>query len=142
MSRRLWPILPNRTARQTRAAPRPSLLLSPRAWLCLVGLAVSWPMRAVHAQDEPDPVAAKQLFEQGVAAAANKDWEVAAGLFDESLRRAEHPATRFNLLLANDELGRSLEVVRHAWAFLDLPETESRPEARVQVRDLLERATR
>jgi hypothetical protein len=105
-------------------------------------LCASWPSQATHAQDETERVAAKQLFEQGVVAAANKDWAVATGLFEESLRHAEHPATRFNLVLANDELQRSLEVVRHAWAFLDLAETESRPEARVQVRELVERATR
>jgi hypothetical protein len=89
-----------------------------------------------------DSAVAKQLFERGVAAAAKRDWELATGLFEESLRHAEHRATRFNLVVANDELGRSLEVVRHAWAFLDLPGTESRPEARAQVRELMEQATR
>lgn len=85
---------------------------------------------------------ARRLFEEGVNAGASKDWELAVQRFEASLQEAEHPAARFNLVLAYAELRRNLDVVRHAWVFLDLPETESRPEARVQVRELLEKATR
>ncbi len=139
MSPGLWRIPSNRPARRvhfdSRSSRCPSLLV-------LVVLVACWPLRPAQADDAAEREVARRLFAEGVAAAASQHWEVAADIFEESLRHAEHPATRFNLVLTSAELHRPLDVLRNAAVFLDLPETDSRPETRLRVRELMTEATR
>jgi hypothetical protein len=82
---------------------------------------------------QADDVVAKQLFDQGVAASAERRWQDAAVLFGESLRERDRPSYW--------ELKEPLEVVRHALAFLSGPERQSQRAARVRAAQLLEQAS-
>lgn len=83
----------------------------------------------------------REAFEAGVAATSRSAWREAATAFEASLRDADRPATRFNLVLVYAELHEALEVAKHALVFLRLPEEPSRSGAREKVVDALKTAT-
>lgn len=87
-----------------------------------------------------DDAQAKQLFEQGVAASEAGEWDEAARAFEASLVASDKPATRFNLMLAQRERKRPLEVARHALVLLSLPAAAHREEGRAKAAALLAEA--
>jgi hypothetical protein len=93
------------------------------------------------AQDSPD-AEARRLFEEGLALSETNQWAEAADRFERSLSLADRPAARFNLVNAYVELGRPLDVARHAVAFLSLPAEPHRAEARASVEASLGEAAR
>jgi hypothetical protein len=93
------------------------------------------------AQETPD-LAARQLFDEGVALAESARWAEAADRFERSLALADRPGTRFNLLQAYGELDRPLERARHALSFLGLPDEPHRAEARAAAQAALDEAAR
>lgn len=94
-------------------------------------------LTAAGAQDIPG----KQSFEDGVAAAQAQRWQEARSHFEASLVQTDKPATRFNLVLANEQLDQPLEILRHALAFLALPEQSEHAAARTRARELVARST-
>jgi hypothetical protein len=88
-----------------------------------------------------EDVLGKRSFEDGIVAAQAQRWQEARSHFEASLTQADKPATRFNLVLVNEQLDQPLEVVRHALAFLALPEQDEHATARARTRELLAQAT-
>jgi hypothetical protein len=105
-------------------------------------LAVLMSAAALALSAKADDVPGRRSFEEGVAAAAEQHWQAACQHFEASLAEADKPATRFNLILANHELQRPLEVVRHALAFLAYPEQPEHAAAKARARELLELVTK
>lgn len=104
-------------------------------WLCTFVLCcLAW--RSASADDR----LAEQLFDEGVAAAAHKQWQEAAYKLEASLTEADKPSTHFNLALAYRELDRPLELTRHALAFLASEPTAARERARARAHELLSEA--
>jgi hypothetical protein len=106
-------------------------------WLCALFLCMAGllPARA-------DEARARQQFELGVAAIDANRWEDAAKLLEASLADEERAATRFNLILAYHELGRPLEVARHALHFLSAAMAPGKESSRAKAEELLARALR
>jgi hypothetical protein len=99
----------------------------------LLTLALCWMLSgSAHADDS-----AKQRFDEGIAAAAAGRLEEAVEQLEASLRASDKPATRYNLVVAYQALGRPLELARHALAFLALPVQAGRESARARVEELL-----
>ena len=96
---------------------------------------------SVHAQDDAQSEA-KALFERGVALSQEQRWAEAAAHFERSVQLADRASTRFNLVRAYSALGRSLDVARHALAFLALPPEPRRADARKEVEQSLQTASR
>jgi hypothetical protein len=88
-----------------------------------------------------DDALARERFEQGVRAASEGRWEEAKQFLEASLRESDVPATRYNLIVANQQLGSPLELVRHALAFLAAPSSPAQAELRGSVQELLDAAT-
>jgi hypothetical protein len=87
-----------------------------------------------------DDVLAREQFEIGVAAADENRWSDAVAHLEASIAQSDRAATRYNLVLAHDRLGHSLEVVHHGLAFLAKPDEVERTEARVKVQELVAQA--
>jgi hypothetical protein len=88
-----------------------------------------------------DDVLARERFEQGVRAASDGRWLEAKQHLEASLRESDKPATRYNLIVANQQLGSPLELVRHALAFLAAPPSAAQAELGASVQELLDAAT-
>lgn len=89
-----------------------------------------------------DETRARELFGAGVDAMLTRNWPEAARLFEESLQHTDKPACRFNLVIANRELGRPLEVARHALVFLRSTEARAHVEESTEVQSYLSKALR
>jgi hypothetical protein len=87
-----------------------------------------------------EEVPAKRLFDEGILAAQAKHWDEARLHFEASLAEADKPATRFNLVLVNEQLGRPLGLAHHALAFLAMSQQHEHAAARARARELLTRA--
>jgi hypothetical protein len=85
---------------------------------------------------------ARQLFTEGLKAAARNDWLEAVRLLEASVEQADKPASRYNLVIASQELKRPLEVARHATAFLTMAEGSAHTAEVAEVRADLEQALR
>lgn len=111
--------------------------------VCLASLDLA-PSRSARAQATEHEArgarSAKRWFQRGLAHAERGDWERAARAFEASLALDDRPAARFNAVLAHAELAQPLEVVRHALAFLQGPESAARATARATVVQKLEAA--
>lgn len=88
-----------------------------------------------------DDTLARERFEQGVRAASDGRWQEAKQHLEASLRESDKPATRYNLIVANQQLGSPLELVRHALVFLAAPSSPAQAELRASVQELLDAAT-
>jgi hypothetical protein len=84
-----------------------------------------------------DETKARELFGAGVEAILAHNWSDAVRLLEASLAQKDKPACRFNLVIANRELHRPLEVARHAVAFLATVEGRSHAEEAAEVRTFL-----
>jgi hypothetical protein len=104
-------------------------------WTLVLWLTAWCPVRA-------DDQRAKQLFDAGVAAGSADRWDEAASQLEASLREADKPATRYNLVLAYHELKRPIELARHALAFLREPGVGGREDARALAGELFDQAKR
>jgi hypothetical protein len=93
------------------------------------------------AQEEPANEA-KVLFDEGVTLSQEQRWADAVERFERSLRLADRPSTRFNLVHAYAALGKPLEVARHALAFLSLSPEPHRAQARAEAQQALTVASR
>ena len=100
----------------------------------LACLALIWLMATGARADEAK---ARELFTAGVEAILAHDWSEAVRLLEASLAQQDKPACRFNLVIANRELHRPLEVARHALAFLGSVEGRSHTEEAAEVRTFL-----
>lgn len=107
-------------------------------FLCACTWAFLWSAQAVRADD----AVARQHFEAGVEASEASRWEDAVQSFEVSLSERDRPATRFNLILAHEQLKHPLEVVRHALAFLAQESVPGREDARERATMLLNQAKR
>jgi hypothetical protein len=96
---------------------------------------------SVKAQEAPD-AEARRLFEEGLALSESNHWTEAVDRFERSLALSDRPGTRFNLMNAYDELGRPLDVARHALGFLALPPEPHRADARASAESALSEAAR
>ncbi|HKO94505.1 MAG TPA: hypothetical protein VJU61_25300 [Polyangiaceae bacterium] len=85
---------------------------------------------------------ARQLFSEGLRAAARNDWLEAVRLLEASVEQADKPASRYNLVVASQELKRPLEVARHATAFLTMAERGAHTAEVAEVRADLDQALR
>jgi hypothetical protein len=85
---------------------------------------------------------ARQLFAEGLKAASRNDWLEAVRLLEASAEQADKPASRYNLVVANQELKRPLEVARHATAFLSMSDSRAHPAEVAEVRAYLNQALR
>jgi hypothetical protein len=95
------------------------------------------------AQDaRADETQARELFGAGVKAMLASDWTEAVRLLEASLAQQEKAACRYNLIVANRELQRPLEVARHAVAFLGRVEGSSHSGEAAEVRTFLNEAVR
>lgn len=92
-------------------------------------LGVSTP---AHAQDGREQ--ARELFQEGVAASGDEDWETAASRFEEALALHSAPSIEYNLASAYVELGRLGEAGDLTAAVLANPDTP--PEIDEHVREL------
>lgn len=108
-----------------------------RRGLCAL---VIWLCASLEARADDEQ--AKQRFEAGFQAAAERRWDEAAAQFEASLRESDKPAVRFNLILVYHELERPLELARHALAFLAGADSDERKSARVRAGELLAEAKR
>lgn len=106
-------------------------------WLSLCVAIAAWLAASATRASE-----AGVLFEHGVEHAEHGRWEEAALSFEQALALEDRPSLRFNLVQAFAELGRPLDVARHAIAFLNLPAEPHRSEARAKVQRALENAQR
>ncbi len=107
----------------------------------VVSVLLLWLLTAGQTARADDEVA-RQRFESGVAASEEARWQDAAYDFEASLSESDRPATRFNLILAYQQLGRPLDVVRHALQFLAEQQGAGREEARSKVAATLAEAKR
>lgn len=89
-----------------------------------------------------DELQARELFSAGVQAILARNWPEAVRLLEASLAHKDKPACRFNLVVANRELHRPLEVARHAIAFLATVEGRSHSEEALEIRAFLAAALR
>jgi hypothetical protein len=105
-------------------------------------LAVLLTTCAWAASARAEELRAKQLFDDGVRAVAAGRTATACALFEASLAEADRPATRFNLALANSQLGRPLEVARHALALRAGDARALPPDAVQRTQELLDAAQR
>jgi hypothetical protein len=89
-----------------------------------------------------DEAQARELFGAGAQAMLERNWSQAVRLLEASLAHKDKPACRFNLVVANREIERPLEVARHALAFLATVEGRSHSEETAEVRTFLAAAQR
>lgn len=89
-----------------------------------------------------DESQARELFGAGVKAMLTSNWAEAVRLLEASLAHQEKAACRFNLVVANRELRRPLEVARHGIAFLGAVEGRSHAGEAAEVRTYLGEAIR
>jgi hypothetical protein len=89
-----------------------------------------------------DDALARELFDAGVHAAAAQNWSEAVRLLEASLAQTDRVACRFNLVIANHELKRPLEVARHALVFLAATQARTQGEESAEVRTRFDQALR
>ena len=75
--------------------------------------------RPCHAEGQ-QATEALELFERGLDEASRGAWPDAAASFERSCALVERPGTIFNLILAYDELGRPLSVLRMIQRFMKI----------------------
>jgi hypothetical protein len=79
------------------------------SWALAALLAVAWPATARGEASSEDQARARQLFEEGVAAARGEDYEAAIAAFVESFDLYPHPGTLLNLGLYQMRAGRRVD---------------------------------
>jgi hypothetical protein len=82
----------------------------------------------------------RRLYEEGVEAAAARDWEKARERFGEACRRIYHPFIFASLGQVELELGMNRSAAEHLSRFLRAAPPDEEPAKMVKVRELLERA--
>jgi hypothetical protein len=91
---------------------------------------------------QADEQHARQDFAEGVQAVSEQRWEAAEAAFSRSLAYVDRPATRYNLMLVNEALGKFLEVLRHGHAFEADPRAGQHALEQTRARELVDSARR